>query len=412
MKLLVIQEQHFTRLPNGEVWVDEQSNATFWDRYLNVFEEIVVCGRFTHAQSNDTDKLMRSDRERVSFIELPNFRGVGGLLKNLFNVMRIIKSAINQSDCVIFRAPSPISMIAYPLVKASNKPYAVEIMNNPQTVFSKDSMKNFYQPLITFLMVSQTKSMCMSANGVSYVTAKVLQELYPSRAKKKGESKRYFESHYSTICLEESHYSFSEFGATLPKPLIMIHTGKMQDNRKGQDIFIESIAKLRRKGYEVEGILVGDGVMRNDFENLGQQLGISDSLNFVGWKAGYNAVQAELKKAHIVVFPSMGEGLPRSVIEAMANGLLCIGSKVDGICELLEDNSLVSNINSDSFVNSIEYYLKNWEEVKSVRKKQFDTSKEYENSKLEKRRTEFYFKLKEVCLEKQSKINLNKRISL
>ena len=33
MKLLVIQEQHFTKLPNGQVWVDKQSDTKFWERY-------------------------------------------------------------------------------------------------------------------------------------------------------------------------------------------------------------------------------------------------------------------------------------------------------------------------------------------------------------------------------------------
>ena len=38
MKLLVIQEQHFTKLPNGQVWVDKQSDTKFWERYLSAFE--------------------------------------------------------------------------------------------------------------------------------------------------------------------------------------------------------------------------------------------------------------------------------------------------------------------------------------------------------------------------------------
>ncbi|WP_160203370.1 glycosyltransferase family 4 protein [Priestia megaterium] len=397
MKLLVIQEQHFTRLPNGEVWVDEQSNAKFWDRYLNVFEEIIVCARFSHKKSNNIDKLMRSDRDRVSFIELPNFRGVSGLLKNLTAVIGTIKSAIKQSDSVIFRAPSPISMIAYPLVKASKKPYAVEVMNNPKTVFSKESMRNFYQPIITSLMVNQTKSMCMSANGVSYVTNKVLQELYPSKASKQGENEAYFESSYSTIHLEETHYSYSNWGEMMPSPIKLIHTGKMQDNRKGQDIFIEVIFNLRNKGFNVEGILVGDGVMRQEFENIGRKLGISEYLEFVGWKAGYKAVQEELQKSHIIVFPTMGEGLPRSVIEAMANGLLCIGSKVDGICELLEEDCLVPEFNSECFTRYIENFLRNWNLVEDMRRNQFGVSKSYEYSILESRRNVFYSKLKNLC---------------
>ncbi|MHC8970656.1 glycosyltransferase [Priestia aryabhattai] len=397
MKLLVIQEQHFKRLPNGEVWVDEQSNAKFWERYLNVFEEIIVCARFLHVDSVDQSKYMRSDRTQVSFVELPNFRGVAGLAKNASKVIQVMRTAMRECDCIIFRAPSPISMVAYPLAKLSKKPYAVEIMNNPATHFSKEAMRNFYQPIITKVMVQHTKSMCMSANGVSYVTEHFLQKLYPSKARLKGEQKEFFESSYSTIRLEDSHYRYESWNKQLPNKITLIHSGKMQDNRKGQDIFIKAISILRSKGRNVEGILVGDGIMRSEFEELGRNLHISNYLEFVGWRGGFEAVQNELLRAQIAIFPSMGEGLPRSVIEAMASGLLCIGSKVDGICELLDEDLLVQELDGESFALYIDKFLNDWELVEGKRRRLFETAQKYRYSILEKRRNEFYSKLRDLC---------------
>lgn len=181
-----------------------------------------------------------------------------------------------------------------------------------------------------------------------------------------------------------------------PETLTFIHTGKMQDERKGQDIFIRTLSTLHKKGYNVKGILVGDGVMRKDFEELGLSLGLDDRLDFVGWKAGFEAVQKELKRAQIAVFPSVGEGLPRSVIEGMAQGLLCFGSKVDGICELLEGDCLVPEFTAECFAEHIQKYLDDWSQVLSERKKQYEVSRRYEYSILEKRRTEFYRKLREA----------------
>lgn len=394
MKLLVIQEQHFVRMPNGEVWVDEQSDRKFWDRYLNVFEEIVVCARFRHSETYNTDRLIRSDRDRVSFVELPNSRGVFSLLRNIFSVVSIMRKAMKDCDRIIFRAPSPISMVAYPVARLSGKPFAAEIMNNPYTHFSPEAMHHFYQPLLRKFIVWQTKSLCRNANGVSYVTDHVLQELYPSTARLKGESKAYFEGSYSTIRMDESRYSFDRWPAEKPECVTMIHTGKMQDNRKGQDIFIKALAILTQKGYDVKGILVGDGEMRPAFERLGMDLGIRDRLDFVGWKAGFEAVQQELKRAQFAVFPSMGEGLPRSVIEGMAQGLLCFGSEVDGIKELLEGDCLVPEFTAECFADKVEFFLKNWDLVQPEREKQYQVSLKYEASLLDQRRTTFYTKLK------------------
>ncbi len=394
MKLLVIQEQHFVKMPNGEVWVDEQSDSKFWERYLEAFEEVVVCGRFRYEETYNTERLMRSDRENVSFVELPNTRGVGALIKNFRQIKSIMEAAMKDCDRIIFRAPSPMSMIAYPLARKSGKPFAAEIMNNPATHYSPASMHHFYQPIIQFITVNQTKSLCRTANGVSYVTEHVLQELYPSKARLNGENNKYFEAFFSTIRMEENRYSFDEWKNEKPETVTLIHTGKMQDERKGQDIFIKALGILRNKGYKVNGILVGDGVMRGEFEKLGRSIGLSENLEFVGWKAGFEEVQKDLKRAQIAVFPSMGEGLPRSVIEGMAQGLLCLGSAIDGICELLEGDCLVPEFTAECFAEHIQKYLDNWQLVLEERKKQYEISKKYEYSILEKRRTEFYKKLR------------------
>lgn len=394
MKLLVIQEQHFTRMPNGEVWVDEQSDSKFWERYLTVFEEVVVCARFKHAETYDTRNLIPSDHENVSFVELPNTRGVGALIKRMPKVIRVMKNAMYDCDRIIFRAPSPISMIAYPLARLSGKPYAAEIMNNPYTHFSPEAMKNFYQPLLRAFIVWQTKSLCKNANGVSYVTERVLQELYPSHARLHGESQSYFEGSYSTIRMDESRYSFDEWPAERPDPITFIHTGKMQDNRKGQDVFIRMLAMLRDRGYPVRGILVGDGEKRPEFEELGRRLKLDAELQFVGWKAGFEEVRTELKQAQIAVFPSLGEGLPRSVIEGMAQGLLCFGSNVDGICELLESDCLVPEFTAECFAEHVEKYLVNWQEVSEIRRTQYQRSLDYEQDRISQKRYGFYTKLR------------------
>ena len=118
MKLLVIQEQHFTKLPNGQVWVDKQSDTKFWERYLSAFDEIVVCARMKCADSLGV-KALRSDRNEVSFIGMPDFRGAAGIIKHYFQIQKALSLALKEADCVIFRAPSPISMVSYGIVRRS-----------------------------------------------------------------------------------------------------------------------------------------------------------------------------------------------------------------------------------------------------------------------------------------------------
>lgn len=396
MKLLVIQEQHFTKLPNGQVWVDKQSDTKFWERYLSAFDEIVVCARMKCADSLGV-KALRSDRNEVSFIGMPDFRGAAGIIKHYFQVQKALSLALKEADCVIFRAPSPISMVSYGIVRRSGKPFAVELMNNPFTHFSPGSMHHFYQPIIQKFITNQTKRMCKAANGVSYVTDHVLQELYSSTARLNNkETEKYFESSYSTINIKKEDYLKREWPNQRPTEVVLVHSGEMLDYRKGQDVFINAIAELKEKGYPVRGILIGDGLMRQEFEKMAKELGVSNAIEFTGWKSGFKQVQAELLRGHFFVFPSSGEGLPRSVIEAMASGLLCFGSKIDGVVELLNEKMLVENMDGHAFAQHIEPFLDDWSMACAERNIQFEKSKEYEASILNKRRSEFYKKLRNL----------------
>ena len=402
MKLLVIQEQHFTKLPDGQVWVDKQSDTKFWERYLKVFDEIVVCARMKHADTLGV-KALGSDRKKVSFIDMPDFRGAAGIIKYYTKIQKALSVALRDADCVIFRAPSPISMVSYGIVRRSGKPFAVELMNNPYTHFSPGSMHHIYQPIIQKFITNQTKRMCKSANGVSYVTDHVLQQLYPSTAKLLGRNtEKYFESSYSTINIKQEDYIKTAWPENRPEKVVLVHSGEMLDYRKGQDVFIKAIAELKQKGYPVKGILIGDGVIRSEFEALVEKLNMSNDIEFTGWKSGFKQVQAELLRGHFFVFPSSGEGLPRSVIEAMASGLLCFGSKIDGVVELLDEPMLVEQMDGHAFAQCIEPYLKDWQKARVERDNQFEKSKNYEASILEKRRTAFYTKLRSLT-EKRTK---------
>lgn len=399
MTILVIQEQHFTTLTNGEVWVDKQSNREFWTRYLRVFDQVRVFARMSYANSVG-NKALRSDRPEVQYYGIPDFRGISGIIRNYWIIQKALSKAIKQVDCIIFRAPSPISMVCYRLVAKSGKPFAVELMNNPKTHYSKEAMQKWYQPLVAHFIIHQTKKMCRRANGVSYVTDHVLQELYPSTARTNGESDSYFESSYSTIKLEEKDYQFNPWSERRPAPVVFVHSGEMVDYRKGQNIIIDTVSILKKKGYDIRALFIGGGDKRSEFEAYAAQNGLTEDVEFVGWKSGFSNVQQELLKGHFFLFPSRGEGLPRSIIEAMASGLLCFGSNIDGITELLDPENLVEEFSGEAFAAKIEPFLQDW--TKSIRKReeQFQISKKYENSLLSMKRDRFYQKLA-ACVKRE-----------
>ena len=104
----------------------------------------------------------------------------------------------------------------------------------------------------------------------------------------------------------------------------------------------------------------------------------------------------ELRNADIFVLPSSSEGLPRSIIEAMANSLPCVASNVDGIPELLNDEYLSEYDDVNRFVQIIEKFLNDDDLIRSVGRKNYLKAKKYSYDVVSKRRKEFYKRIKEL----------------
>lgn len=79
-------------------------------------------------------------------------------------------------------------------------------------------------------------------------------------------------------------------------------------------------------------IIVGDGHLRSELENIAARLGVGDAIKFAGSRTDMNAVYAGLD---VVALTSNNEGTPLSLIEAMAAGLPVISTAVGGVVDLL-----------------------------------------------------------------------------
>jgi len=101
---------------------------------------------------------------------------------------------------------------------------------------------------------------------------------------------------------------------------------------KGFGILIESLAQLR----DVKLRLVGDGPERAALMAMVDRLGLADRVTFVG-ELPPEQVRAELRAADIFCLPSFSEGLPVSIMEAMAAGVPVVATWIAGIPELAQD---------------------------------------------------------------------------
>lgn len=107
------------------------------------------------------------------------------------------------------------------------------------------------------------------------------------------------------------------------------------DHLKGHETLIEALSLLQAKNIPLTMLIVGDGTMRIEREQQADALGLrSDEVQFLGFRSD---VPDLLAASDIFVLPSLTEGLPLSVLEAMSHGLPIVATPVGGIPELVLD---------------------------------------------------------------------------
>ncbi|MDN5941963.1 MAG: glycosyltransferase family 4 protein [Nitrospira sp.] len=103
---------------------------------------------------------------------------------------------------------------------------------------------------------------------------------------------------------------------------------------KGIPYLLQAARVLLRRGANVKVLIVGEGSIRQDLLTQTHDLGISDNVVFLGHREDTDVL---LQAMDIFVLPSLSEGIPMALLEAMAASLPIVASRVGGIPEIIED---------------------------------------------------------------------------
>jgi colanic acid/amylovoran biosynthesis glycosyltransferase len=118
------------------------------------------------------------------------------------------------------------------------------------------------------------------------------------------------------------------------RPVRLLSVGRLTP-AKGQLLLVQACAVLGREGLDFTLTVVGDGPDRARLEAAVAEHGLQPRVHFTG-SLNQAEVRAELARADAFVLPSLAEGIPVVLMEAMASGVPCVTSPVNGIPELIE----------------------------------------------------------------------------
>lgn len=392
MRVLVATDAHIFKTPDGKHWTPAIYDYTFWKRYLNIFKKVRIVAR-TKQIDELPKNVLAVDGPGVEVFPVPFYQGPKGLLKNYFQIHMSLKGVAEECDVAIFRMPSQTASMVLAHVKKI--PIGGEIVYDPTDDLERRDVSLIIKCLDR-ITSNKLKKFCMRANGVSYVTEKTIQKHYPSYARIYGETRDHFETYYSTIVLERDAFTHAR-DFTNKKDLSLVFSNvSMNSERKGEPVFLKTVCECRRKGYDVSGVIIGDGNKKEEFEQLAKELGILEHIKFTGRFNQSSKVRECMSESDLFLFPTQAEGLPRSILEAMAIGLPVLSTPVGGIPEIIEEKYLFNPLDYKGFSNMVCYLYDHREELRKVSLRNFDKALEFRNDILQKRRDSFYSKLVEI----------------
>ena len=122
---------------------------------------------------------------------------------------------------------------------------------------------------------------------------------------------------------------------------------------KGQQYLVEAFARIKKQITNAELIIAGIGELKDELEIQASDLGCRDSVHFPGFVENMRELYS---CTDTFVLPSLAEGLPRTLIEAMASGVFCIAANAGGIPEILDNGNfgtLVPPKNSNALADAM-----------------------------------------------------------
>lgn len=315
--------------------------------YLNyvvgLYDEVYLISPLSHDESKKKGKVVGFSNVRI--IPLPHNGSYLGALKNVMAYRRALRQVCDKVDVVYCRVPDPFSWM-------------------PALLFKKKTIMHF---------VGDTIDATQHNEKWSWLKKKVMIAGYlPDywlTLKAARRSKVYTNGHHladklkkhrikaipvisSTVSEKDLHEDFK----ALPIEKVIVDITYIGYVRfaKGMNCLMEFCKRLKNENIHFHFHLVGGGEMFDDVKTFIEREALSDKVTMYGHiddKAKMNEI---LRNSDLFFFPSLSEGSPRVVIEAMAQGTPVMSTPVGSLPTTFEDGTTIRFFGFDDVEKAIE----------------------------------------------------------
>lgn len=372
MKKIAVSLEHRFYEYEGKLYTKLAFPYTYWCDYLNYFDQVTVVGRVKKV-NEFTEDMVRVDGEKVSYERLVYFRGMKGfIVKFPFIVFAILKVALKHNHFLLRSGNS--TNILWFFLFILRKPYLREYPGNIKEGMIGVIGEKKWVKLLATCLDNFAKIQAKFSKANSFVS-QYCKELYSS-----DKPSFVFSSFkFSEINKRKSNYEISS-------NCKLVCLGRLE-GEKGHANLLKALAEVNNGSFELH--LIGNGSQMNILKDQAEKLNLN--VIFYGALTDRDKIFSILESADLYVIPSLTEGMPRSLLEAMAIGLPCIGSRAGGIPEVLTDEVTYESYNTSELAQLIDKFSSSLEirSVNGIKNLKF-VSSEYGEEKLMNQKKSFW----------------------
>lgn len=356
-------------------------------RYLSIFNELIVSTRVKEKEyvSENIQGYKITNGNKIKVVPINSYKNIPDSIIKRKKINKELESVIQKVDKVIIRMPSVLGIIACNICKKLRKDYIVEMV-----ACAWDGYFNHTNPigkLIAPIMYLSTRKAVYKAPKVLYVTEKFLQKRYPTS----GESISCSDVDLETMAsnnniLENRVKKISNINFS--NPLKLCTVANVQIKYKGQEYVIKALSKLNKSKIRYKYILIGNGNGER-LKKIAKKYNVDKEVIVLG-SLSHEEVFEKLDEIDLYIQPSLQEGLPRALLEAMSRACPCIGSNAGGIPELLGNETIFNKKNVNQIEEKLESLYGNIDLLTKLAKDNFEESNKYTASILDEKRKKIY----------------------
>ena len=342
------------------------------ERYYNRFGKISFC-----CPLKSSKRPAGCDVEITDMVEaitpLTNWDGL--LRRN----GRAVRNAVEQADLVLARFASFSSAFVCSIARKVGKPVFAEVMScGWDGLWNHGLMGKLAAPAM-FLAVRKS---LWNADYALYVTEEFLQKRYPCKNRTVGVSDVVIDEITADIRRKRGE----KIAQTDCRSITLMTSGAVNVWYKGQHFVIRAIPLLNRMGIRVKYYCVGQGDL-GYLKKIAKKCGVEDQVVFTG-AVSHDEVFRLLDQCDIYIQPSLQEGLPRALVEAMSRGCPAIGARTGGIPELLPHDCIVKRKSVAGIAQAVQNMLNAG--LAQYSEQSFSRASDFQGEKLDARRNAYF----------------------